>query len=401
VRREGLFEVKSGESFQNLNLYTGGFNPQAYKERVTVRRLDTNQRKVIDVPKEEFGNFVPMDGDEILIGEGLDRFSNRVQISGSVNRPGEYSLDESGLSVKGLVEKAQGIKPDAFSVRATLYRTSTDLTLAALSLDLQAILDGKSEDVMLKNEDLLFIPSRYDIQEEYYVKISGEVNSPGSFPYAASMTIGDLILRAGGLLESASSSSIEIASRVRDARSGSLAEISTINIDQNLQLTEEEKSRPLKPFDHVFIRKSPGYEREQLIRVNGEVRFPGEFAISNANERISDVIKRAGGLSPFAYPKGANLLRRTVYFKAPTDQELKEKTLLELKDNLKPKKNREINEAEDFLVDRIDQKIDVITTARTKMEAEVGKGIDAELIKTSFLNDSIANTITKIGRAHV
>ncbi len=395
VRREGLFEVKPGETLQNMFIYTGGFTPQAYKDRVTVRRVENNQRKVLDVPQAEFGSFNPKDGDEILIGEALDRFSNRVQITGSVNRPGEYSLDDSGLSVKGLIEKAQGLKPEAFGNRATLYRTSPDLTLAAEPLDLQGILDGKAEDILLKNEDLLFIPSRYDIQEEYYVKISGEVNSPGSYPFASSMTVGDLILRAGGLLESATNSSIEIASRVRDGSTGNIATISTLTIGQNLQISEEEKSKTLRPFDHVFIRRSPGFEREQLVSVKGEVKYPGEFAIANANERISDLIKRAGGLSQFAYPKGANLVRRTVYFKGPTDEEIKEETLRGIRANLDPETKRKSNEAENLLFERIDKKITIIEEEKEKAELEALKKklFEKDSFSGTFLKDSTINAV--------
>ncbi|HSF56080.1 MAG TPA: SLBB domain-containing protein, partial [Algoriphagus sp.] len=168
VRREGFFEVKPEETLSDLYIYTGGFTSEAYKDRLTVRRIDNNERRVIDVAQTDFKNFTPKDGDEILIGEALDRFVNRVQITGAVQRPGEYAL-ENGVSVKTLIEKAQGLKPEAFVNRATLYRTSDDLTLAAEPLDLKGIMDGSVADVPLKNEDLLFIPSRYDIQEETYV----------------------------------------------------------------------------------------------------------------------------------------------------------------------------------------------------------------------------------------
>ena len=272
-------------------------------------------------------------------------------------RPGEYSLEEGGLTIKGLIEKAQGLKPEAFTVRATLYRTSSDLTLAAQTLDLKAILDGVNEDVVLKNEDLLFIPSKYDIQEEFYVKITGEVNLPGSYPFASSMTIGDLILRSGGLLQSASNASIEIARRVRDASSGKRAEIVTLSITPSLQLSDIEKNTPLMPFDHVFIRRSPGFEREQLVKIQGEVVYPGEFAISSANERISDVIKRAGGLNQFAYPKGANLIRRTIYFKDISESEMKEIILKDIRSKLDPEKTRNGNEAESILYGRLEKKI--------------------------------------------
>lgn len=359
MRREGFFEVKSDETLSDLQLYTGGFTSKAYKERLTIRRIENNERKVIDVAREDFSTINPKDGDEILVGEAMDRFVNRVQVTGAVIRPGEYSI-ENGSSVKTLIERAQGLKPEAFVNRATLYRTNEDLTLAATTLDLQGILDGTLKDVPLKNEDLLFIPSRYDIQEETYVKISGEVNIPGTFPYASSMTIGDLILQAGGLLQSASNSYIEIARRVRDASSGKLAELYTISIDPDLKLSEEESGQPLMPFDHVFIRKSPGFEREQLIRVEGEVNFPGEFAIASANERISDVIQRAGGLNQFAYPKGASLVRRTIYYKETSPDQIKENNLREIRDKVDPEQKDQLNQAELLLFERLDGKINSI-----------------------------------------
>lgn len=386
VRREGLFEVKQDEFLDDLYIYTGGFTSLAFKDRVTVRRIENNERKVIDVPSDQFDSFSLKDGDEILIGEALERFSNRVQITGSVNRPGEYSLGDGELTVKKLIEKAQGLKPEAFTTRATLYRTSEDLTLAAETLNLKGILSGENTDVLLKNEDLLFIPSRYDIQEEYYVKISGEISAPGTYPYATDMTVGDLILRSGGLLQSATNSSIEIARRVRDASSGNLAEIKTLSIDPKLQLTDEEKNHPLQPFDHIFIRRSPGFEREQLISIQGEVVYPGEFAIANANERISDVIKRAGGLTQFAYPKGATLVRRTVYFKGPTEEEIRDETLREIVENLDPERNRNINQAEELLFERVDEKINQNELERLLKEQEQER---IRLFESTNVNDTI------------
>ncbi|MBN7812877.1 SLBB domain-containing protein [Algoriphagus sp. H41] len=384
VRREGFFESLPEESLADLYIYTGGFKSEAYRDRLTVRRIENNERKVIDVPQAELKNFSPKDGDEILIGEALDRFVNRVQVSGAVQRPGEYAL-EDGISVKGLIEKAQGLKPEAFVNRATLYRTSDDLTLAAEPLDLKGIMDGTIPDLVLKNEDLLFVPSRYDIQEETYVKISGEVNAPGTYLYATTMTVGDLILQSGGLLESASNSYIEIARRVRDASSGRLAELITLSIDPNLQLTEAEKNHPLMPFDHVFIRKSPGFERELLVTIQGEVNYPGQFAISSADERISDVIKRAGGLNKFAYPKGASLVRRTVYFKEPTPEQVKEKTLRDIRDKVDPEKRDQVNQAELIIFERLDQKITALE--EEKLIEEQKKILQAN--KELFFADSL------------
>lgn len=391
VRREGFFEVKPDETLADLEMYTGGFTSQAYKERQTIRRIENNERKVIDVSREDFDSFNPKDGDEILIGETLDRFVNRVQVSGAVFRPGEYAL-ENGVSVKNLIERAQGLKPEAFLNRATLYRTSEDLTLAAMPLDLKGIMDGTQADVQLKNEDLLFIPSRYDIQEETYVKISGEVNIPSTYPYATSMTVGDLILQAGGLLQSASNSSIEIARRVRDASSGKLAELFTISINPELKLSEEESKLPLMPFDHVFIRKSPGFEREKLIKVEGEINYPGEFAISSANERISDVVKRAGGLNQFAYPKGASLVRRTVYFKDVSPEEIKEKNLRALREKIDPERNPQLNQAKLLLFERLDGKINAIEEKRLiEEQKKILENLNENSLSDSLSRDSLFN----------
>jgi protein involved in polysaccharide export with SLBB domain len=393
VRREGYFEVKPEETLADLYIYTGGFTSEAYKDRLTVRRIENNERKVIDVAQVDFKNFNPKDGDEILIGESMDRFVNRVQITGAVQRPGEYAL-ENGVSVKNLIEKAQGLKPEAFLNRATLYRTSEDLTLAATSIDLKGILDGVIPDVTLKNEDLLFIPSRYDIQEETYVKISGEVNLPGTFPFASAMTVGDLILQAGGLLQSASNSYIEIARRERDASAGKLAELFTISIDPDLKLSEEERNLPLMPFDHVFIRKSPGFQQEQIIHVEGEVNYPGEFAISSANERISDLIKRAGGLNQFAYPKGASLIRRTIYFKDLTPEEVQEKNLRDLREKVDPEKKTQLNQAELLLFERLDDKITAIDEKKLiEEQKEILENLSKSSDRDSVYRDTLFNQV--------
>lgn len=209
------------------------------------------------------------------------------------------------------------------------------------------------------------------------------------------MTVGDLILRSGGLLQSASNASIEIARRVRDPSSGKIAEISTLSIDPNLELTPEESNMPLKPFDHVFIRRSPGFEREQLITLQGEVVHPGEFAISGADERISDVIKRAGGLTQFAYPKGASLIRRTVYYKGPTEEEIKEGSLRNLKDNLDPERNRNINEAEELMFERINTKLSQKEQERLLREREQER---MKLFESTNLKDTISldSTINQV-----
>lgn len=356
VRREGLFEMKEGETLQDLIRFVGGFASNGYKERVTIRRTTDTQLLVEDVAKEDFDKFYPKDGDEVKVGELLNRFENRVQLSGAVNRPGEFAIPESGIGVKELIQKGEGLRGDAFTKRVLLYRTKENLTLEALSLDLEGIMNGSLPDVQLRREDILNVPSIYDLREEYYIQISGEVNFPGAYPFGENMTVADLIVKAGGLKEAASNSSIEIARRVRNDISGKIADLITLEVDSDLKLKPGESSIRLQPFDQIFIRKSPGFQRQKLVTVEGEVFFPGEYSLSNANERISDLIKRAGGLNQFAYAKGATLVRRTEYFKEKSDSELKEENLRTLKENLE--KNKEnLNEAEQIQLKRIEEKI--------------------------------------------
>ncbi len=355
VRRPGLFEIKPNENVRDLIQFAGGFSSQAYQERITVKRTSSSQLQVEDVDAANFSTFSPRDGDEFVVGEILNRYENRVQISGAVFRPGEFSIPEDGMGIKELITKAEGLRGDAFLNRAILYRTKEDLTLEAVSVDLQGLMEGTVPDIELRREDVLSIPSRYDLKEEFYVKISGEVNSTGAFAYGENMTVGDLVLKAGGFKEAASNSYIEIARRVRNDISGKIAEIINLEIDENLKITPEDAQLKLLPFDHVFIRRSPGFQREKIAKVEGEVFYPGEFALSNANERISDLIERSGGLNQFAYPEGATLIRRTEYYKGKTEEELKEMNLKSVRERL-DREGISINEAEGILLERLIKK---------------------------------------------
>ncbi len=392
VRREGLFEMKPDENMDDLLMYTGGFQSKAFTDRVTVRRIEGNERKVLDISQADYGSYSARDGDEIQIGEILDRFANRVQVTGAVIRPGEYTLTSTSMGIKELLERAVGLKEDAFPTRATLYRTGADLTLEATSVDLKGILEGSAADIPLKNEDLLHIPSRFDIREEFYVKISGEIGRPGTYPFATNMTVGDLILRSRGLLESASNASIEIARRVKNDRSGKIAEILLVQVDENLRITEEERNIPLMPFDHVFIRSSPGFQREKIVTVEGEVLSGGDFALAGANERISDLIKRSGGLTQFAYPKGATLIRRTEYFKSKTEKEVKQENIEELFRNLDPEENRTTNQAEEIVYKRLEKRL--LKAEQEKLEAE--QKLEEELEKQRLVSSIRADRLSHL-----
>jgi protein involved in polysaccharide export with SLBB domain len=355
VRRQGLFEVKQGETVEQLLAFAGGFGSDAYRERITVTRKTATELKVEDVDASMYVSFFPQDGDILRIGNLLNRFENRVQISGALMRPGTFAWIE-GMGIRDLVQRAEGLREDAFVNRATLYRTKTDFSLEILPIDIQGILNGAVADIPLRREDVLNIPSIYELREEYYVKISGEVNNPGAFAFGENMTIADLVLKAGGFKESATSSKVEIARRVRNDISGKLADILRFDIDKELKVTGGNSGIVLEPFDHVIVRRSPGFQREKLVRVEGEVFFPGEYALSNANERISDLLNRAGGLNQFAYAKGATLIRRNEFYNTPSENEMKNRYLNEVKNNIA---RDTINQTEfdKILLERIDKKI--------------------------------------------
>jgi protein involved in polysaccharide export with SLBB domain len=370
VRREGLFEVKAGESVENLISFAGGFTSLAYRERITVTRKTGEEMRVEDVDMGSFQSFFPQDGDTYRVGEILNRFENRVQITGALMRPGTFSLIP-GMGIRDLVQRANGLREDAFINRATLYRTKGDFSLEILPVDIKAILNGEADDIALRREDVLNIPSIYDLREEFYVKISGEVNRPGPFAYGENMTVADLVLKAGGFKESATSAKIEIARRVKDDISGKLAEIIILDIDRDLKVNGDRATEPLQPFDHVMIRRSPGFQREQIVKVEGEAFYPGEYAIAHANERISDLISRAGGLNPYAYPKGATLIRRNEFYKEPTEDEIKAETLSRVKTNIS-RDSLDRTESDKILLERIDRKIAESEALDREKKAEVG-----------------------------
>ncbi len=331
VRREGYFEVKPKENLKDLLSFAGDFKPEAYQDRLTLSRTTGTEMRVEEVTAANFGVFVPKDGDNYRIGEILDRYENRVQISGALNRPGTFELTE-GMTVGQLIQRAQGLRPDAFVTRATLYRTQADYSLAILPVDVQGILSGKVADLPLQREDVLVLPSRYDLQEEYYLKISGEVNNPGAFAFGADMRVGDLILQAGGFTAGAETSRIEIVRRKNSADGSEIAEIIPVTVPADLSL--KDNALTLQPFDHVMVRRNPGFRAEQLVRVEGEVLYPGEYAVASSNDRISDLLQRAGGFTRFAYPKGATLIRRNEYFQPPTEAQQQQQLLESVKNNL-------------------------------------------------------------------
>ena len=322
VKRPGYFEMKEQESLDEAIRFGGGFTDKAYTHRLKLTRKTSQAKRILDVAENEIGTLVPKNGDVVAIDSILNRFENRVEVLGAVFRPGEYALTE-GLTVGQLVKKAEGLREDAFTSRALIYRKGEDLSTNVVSVDLQGVLTERESDIPLQREDVLRVYSIFDLEEEYSVEIAGEVKSPGEFSYMQGMTLEDLVAMAGGLKESASSARVEVARRMKGDlpdnddsgdRGFQTAETYQFRVDRNLVLGEEDARFTLMPYDQVFVRRSRGYEKQRMVYVRGEVQYPGTYVIKNKSERISDIVERAGGVTPYAYEQGARLIRRNPAF---------------------------------------------------------------------------------------
>lgn len=312
VKRPMIYEMKDTETLGNLLEYAGGFRGDAYKEAVRLVRKSGREYQIYNVGKEQVENFPVVDGDVVSVDPMLNRFENRVQIRGAVYRPGLYDLAKVA-TVKELIEKAEGLTEDAFGNRAVLFRQKPDLTLEVIALNTTGILNGSADDLPLQKNDELYIPSIFDLQEEYTLSVKGAVRVPGVYKYADNTTIEDLIIQAGGLLESASTVKVDVARRIKNPKSltgaTKLAENFTFTLKDGL-IVDGKPDFTLEPYDEVFVRNSPGYQVQQNVTVTGEVLFEGNYVLSQKGERLSDLVKRAGGLMPEAYAKGAHLLRQ-------------------------------------------------------------------------------------------
>jgi len=309
VKRPAIFEMKFNETLGDLIRFAGDFTEDAYKARIKVLKNTETEHTIEDITSDRFESYVPTTGDKYFVEKILDRYTNRITVNGAVFRPGEFELSE-GLTLKQLIEKADGLKEDAFANRGYITRLKDDLTREVISFNVADIMNERTADIPLKREDIITISSIFDLKEDYNIIVTGEVRTPGSFIYGENMTLEDAIIMAGGFKEGATSKRIEIARRIRNVNRTSdtsvTAQLFTLNIDRDLKTTS---NFILKPFDIVSIYPAPGYEKQKLIKLEGEVLFPGTYALSSKNERISDIIKRAGGLTKNAYKEGASLKR--------------------------------------------------------------------------------------------
>ena len=313
IKRPMYYEMKEDESLKSLLAFSGGFTGDAYKKTVRVERKSDDGLTVHNVDEWDFSSFRLLDGDDVVISPVIERYKNTVTVSGAVFRPGQYKLGDKVTSVKTLVEQAGGLLENAFMARAVLHRMKPDRTLQTTTINLNAIVNGEIPDVILKNEDKLIINSTEKLNEARQLSIYGEVFFPGKYPYAEGETVEDLITEAGGLNETASLVNVEVARRIvsneDNPKEDKLAKIYTLTLSNGLVI-EGETGFKLQPYDIVTIHRSPDYQEQKSVIIAGEVKYAGKYVLSNKEERISDIINRAGGLTNKASVFDAQLIRR-------------------------------------------------------------------------------------------
>lgn len=310
-KRTGIFELNEKEKLSDLIRYLGGFTDHAFKAQLSLTRITDSEKKVIDVSQSIFESFTPSNGDVVVASGIIDRYENRVNISGAVFRPGTYELTD-GLQLSGLIKKAQGVTENYFSNRGLIVRLQNNLAPMTLSFNVDDILKG-TNDITLQREDQVIIQDIFRMREKRIVQILGEVQKPGEFDFTDNMTLKDLIFKAGGFTEAASESFIELARRHNYAESNlmgdELVKLYQFNIDRKLNLDTKGDTLHLQPFDYIYVRKAPSYHPQRTVYISGEVRYPGAYSIGSKKERISDLINRSGGLLPDAFIRGARMKR--------------------------------------------------------------------------------------------
>lgn len=369
VKRPMFYEMKHGESAATLLKYAGGFSADAYKKSIRVLRKDGKEFSVRTVDDTDLSTFKLMDGDVVSVDSILNRFNNRLEVKGAVYHPGVFELSGSLNTVRQLVEKADGLLGEAFTGRAVLYRERENLTKEVLPVDIEGILNGTAPDIALQKNDILYIPSIHDLQDMGKVTISGEVNKPGSYTYADHMSLEDLVITAGGLKESASLVRVDVSRRIRDPKGTTEPDVIGQNFSFGLKdgfVVDGEAGFELQPYDQVFVRRSPSYNEQMNVTVEGEVLYGGAYTLNTKSERLSSLVERAGGVSRYAYVRGAKLRR------VANEEELRR-----MEDVVKMMR-REIGEA---MANSLGLKVDSTFTVGIDLEAALANpGGDADVV---------------------
>lgn len=312
VKRPMKFEMKKNETLATLIGYAGGFSADAYTRSLRVVRQNGEEYEINTVKEIDYSAYPMRNGDVVTAEAILNRFTNKLEVRGAVYRPGIYQLNGEINTVRALVNEAKGLMGDAFTNRAVLQREREDLTTEIISVDVRSIMAGTSPDIPLQKNDILYIPSIHDLEDRGDVTIFGEVAKPDSYSYSDNMTLEDLIIRAGGLRESASTVRVDVSRRIKDPKSthstDSIGQMFTFALKDGFVI-DGEQGFTLQPYDQVFVRRSPGYQAQQNVQVTGEVIFGGTYAMTTTEERLSDLVKKAGGATSKAYLHGAKLIR--------------------------------------------------------------------------------------------
>ena len=313
VKRPMKYEMKNDETVTTLLKYAGNFASDAYTRSVKVVRQNGKEYQIFTVDDMEYSVFKLKDGDVLTAEAILNRYENKLEIKGAVYRPGIYQYGGELNTVKQLVEKADGLMAEAFLGRAVLHRQREDLTKEIVQVDLKGIMNGTKPDIALQRNDLLYIPSIHDLQDLGNIEVFGEVARPGKYVYADNMTLEDLIIQAGGLLESASTVKVDVSRRIKNNKSteisATIGEMFSFALKDGFVI-DGEVGFVLKPYDQVYVRRSPGYQEQANVKVVGEILYDGTYALTNKSERLSDLVKKAGGVTPYAYVRGAKLMRK-------------------------------------------------------------------------------------------
>lgn len=338
VKRPGLYELLPTETMDKVLTYAGGFTDNAYTERMKVLGLTTKERRIIDVRTGDYAKYVPNNGDEITAEMLLPRFENMVTITGPVFRPGQYSLDQNKTLLQ-LLKSAEGITGEAFTGRINVIRTREDLSVENISINLADMMAGKTDDLILQREDQVIIPSKFELREAAFIKVIGEVNNGPevNLDYTSNLTIEDAIIRAGGFKESAANSQVEIVRRKRDVNvksaSAQVADIFNFDVNRDLTIDGNDTRFVLEPYDEILVRAASNYQPQTFVTFQGEVVNPGIHGIKSKDEKLSDLLVRAGGLTAQAYVNGATLLRKVTL----SDEEIQQrnKAVAEISDDAK------------------------------------------------------------------
>ena len=390
VKRPMKFEMKKNETLATLINYAGGFSADAYTRSLRVVRQNGEEYEINTVKEIDYSAYPMRNGDVVTAEAILNRFTNKLEVRGAVYRPGIYQLNGEINTVRALVNEAKGLMGDAFTNRAVLQREREDLTTEIISVDVRSIMAGTSPDIPLQKNDILYIPSIHDLEDRGDVTIFGEVAKPDSYSYSDNMTLEDLIIRAGGLRESASTVRVDVSRRIKDPKSthstDSIGQMFTFALKDGFVI-DGEQGFTLQPYDQVFVRRSPGYQAQQNVQVTGEVIFGGTYAMTTTEERLSDLVKKAGGATPKAYLRGAKLIR------VANDEE--KKRMRDVIDLM----NRQFGKA---MMDSLDIKVDSTFTVGIDLEKAVanpGSEYDLVLREGDVLSVPKLNNTVKVNGA--